>query len=728
MLRTVIQSLVPGLFTGALIAIFSVTFAALIFSGPLTPFLSQGIAVVLLAGVVAGTGFVLFSRVYPITAIADEDTSPVFALMLALLVAGLPASASGTAMFSTALAAIMVTTALTGLGLLFLGLTGFGRFIQFLPHSVMGGYFSAVGWLLLVGGLQLTGAGADATPGEAGLTRIAQQWPQWLPAVVLAGVLLFLRHRFSQSWLMPVAVLVAIPAWFLAFWLAGVSPGQANAAGYLLGPFEQPARGLAYPLLSIDVSAIDWLGIAGQAQSMASILLIAVLSLMLNISGLGLAYRQDPDMNRELRVAGLSNLASGMAGGMAGLPSYSLSTLSCELGAPRVRWAPLAGLLFSALILIAGLAYVAWLPRGILAGILAYLGLSLLQQWVIEGRRQFAPIEYLVIPIILLTSIFAGFLEGVFVGMVAAIILFVIKYSRTRVVRFTASGAQIMSNVDRAADDEGYLRERGDALFVMGLQGYLFFGTASQVYQALTDRLAAADRDPPAYVVLDFSQVTGLDASAALSFEKMRRLVTDHQAQLVLCGLEPELQLRLESGGFGQEQEETTRFPDLDRALEWVEAQLLAGTAEAAVDLGCFDQMGPYLTQAQLEILRSYLTEREVGAGEVLARQGDASESLFFMETCAGSAYIDTPQGDTHRVRQSARGTIFGELGFYLGIPRTATVKADGPGIIFVLDRSGLERLQQEQPEIAAGFHGYMARLLSERLMFTTRTLRAVLM
>jgi SulP family sulfate permease len=70
---------------------------------------------------------------------------------------------------------------------------------------------------------------------------------------------------------------------------------------------------------------------------------------------------------------------------------------------------------------------------------------------------------------------------------------------------------------------------------------------------------------------------------------------------------------------------------------------------------------------------------------------------------------------------------VFGELGFYLGVPRTATVKADDAGLIYVLSLEALGRLEAEQPEVAAGFHRYMANLLSERLMFTTKTLRAVL-
>ena len=59
---------------------------------------------------------------------------------------------------------------------------------------------------------------------------------------------------------------------------------------------------------------------------------------MFAIHGLGLLNREDPDMNRELKLAGSANVLSGLSGGMIGLPSYSLSGLCTQMGAGKTVW------------------------------------------------------------------------------------------------------------------------------------------------------------------------------------------------------------------------------------------------------------------------------------------------------------------------------------------------------------------------------------------------------
>ena len=77
-------------------------------------------------------------------------------------------------------------------------------------------------------------------------------------------------------------------------------------------------------------------------------------------------------------------------------------------------------------------------------------------------------------------------------------------------------------------------------------------------------------------------------------------------------------------------------------------------------------------------------------------------------------------------VRRTQRGTVYGEMGFYLDIPRTATVVTDEPGIVYVLSLDSLAQMETRHAEIAAALHRYMAVLVSERLQFTTQTLKAM--
>jgi SulP family sulfate permease len=71
--------------------------------------------------------------------------------------------------------------------------------------------------------------------------------------------------------------------------------------------------------------------------------------------------------------------------------------------------------------------------------------------------------------------------------------------------------------------------------------------------------------------------------------------------------------------------------------------------------------------------------------------------------------------------------TVVGEMGFYRGVPRTASVVAEGPTVIYRLTREAFDRMQAENPTAAAAFHKLIIRLLSDRLEFANREISALL-
>ena len=105
---------------------------------------------------------------------------------------------------------------------------------------------------------------------------------------------------------------------------------------------------------------------------------------------------------------------------------------------------------------------IAWFPKAVLAGLLLFLGWSLLERWLIEG-----PVAVAAAGIPGRGHYRAGglpqwaFLQGVVVGLLGAIVLFVINYSRINVVRYALTGAERRSNVERNFQEEKYLRENG---------------------------------------------------------------------------------------------------------------------------------------------------------------------------------------------------------------------------------------------------------------------------
>ena len=728
MASSFIAGLIPGVIAGILVVILSISLAALVFSGPLAVYLPGGIAMSINAAIVVGICFAAFSGCQPIVSQVDEDTAPIIALMVALVVSSLPESASEEQVFASVMVAILFVTVVAGVGLALLGTLKAGGLVQYLPHSVMGGYFAALGWLLLTGGFALSApvVAGGYTSGTELLEAL--NLASWLPAVIVASLLVVLKTRVSRARLLIGTIVLSCVTWFVAALVYGYGPERLLQAGLLIGPLQETGLPLFGLLQDLELAATNWRAVFVNAGSIATVFLISLISLLFCVSGLGHLYRGDPDMNRELKVAGFSNIANGLTGGMLGLPTYNLSAQAREMGAVGNRWSGIVSVFTCLLIFVFGFSLVAYTPRFIISGLLMFLGINLMREWLIAGWSKFSSYEYLVIPIILISAVVLGFLEGILIGLVAAIVLFVIKYSRTRVIRFSASCEDLGSNVERNALAKRRIRQDGARIFVVGLQGYLFFGTAGRVLATLKERLADNSLPPPKTVILDFSQVSGVDASAAINFQKMERLAKQWNFVLVNAGLGEALRERLASGGFGSESPSSLLFAyDLDRALERAENSLLEDGEPSDVLAGCFEQLRRFVDSDEaMDTFMSHLERREVDAGFTLTEQGDETSELFFVETCSVSAYIRQPDGGMLRVRTTEHGTVYGELGFYLGTPRSASVITDEAGVVYALSPDMGDKLEREHPNIAAALHKFLANILSERLLYTTQSLKAV--
>ena len=122
----------------------------------------------------------------------------------------------------------------------------------------------------------------------------------------------------------------------------------------------------------------------------------------------------------------------------------------------------------------------------------------------------------------------------------------------------------------------------------------------------------------------------------------------------------------------------------------------------------------------------NYLERVEFKEGEILIHQGDEVDRMYFIEMGSVSVYLELGSEQV-RLQTLGLGTAIGEPGLYLGATSTSSVIADMPVTAYRLTRAALFEMKQKEPELAATFHEFAARLLSERLTATTRTLEAVL-
>ncbi|MFZ0724105.1 MAG: SulP family inorganic anion transporter, partial [Xanthobacteraceae bacterium] len=160
-------------FAGTVCSILSIayclSYAALIFTGPLEHLLSYGIAVTFLSAAVGGAIVALRSSLPFAVAGPDSSISVVLAALVATLIQHLVASGS-TDLLEPTLIAMALATALTGLLLCVLGFTHAGRAIRFVPYPVIGGFLGATGWLLITGAVQVV---TDQRPNLANIGAFA---------------------------------------------------------------------------------------------------------------------------------------------------------------------------------------------------------------------------------------------------------------------------------------------------------------------------------------------------------------------------------------------------------------------------------------------------------------------------------------------------------------------------------------------------------------------------
>jgi SulP family sulfate permease len=725
----IISILLAGIIAGTITLISCVSFAVLIFSGKLTPFVSSGITILVGTAVVAGSVFSLLSAARPVVALPDDDTAPVLALMVTLIIAGFPEGSPAEILFVTAFGAMACAALLTGIVLTALGYFKLGSLVRYLPYSVMGGYFAGAGWLLIQGALRVA-SDVPLVSKQDFLTLFdVGVLPRWLPAILSAICIRWAIRNWHRSLAMPASMLLLVMLFYGVTAAVGLGPAELMADGWLVGPFAQGKAELFNPILFQRSADLDWTLVVGHLSSIGTIIMLSAVSLMLTASGLSVLQRSNFDINRELMVAGFANTISGMSGGLIALPSMSMTELAMTVGAPKSRLVGLVVAGFCFLMLFFGLSLVAWFPKSVLAGLLIFLGVSLLEQWLIDARKLLPRLEYLVVVVIVLVVATVGFIQGVMVGLLGAIVLFVINYSRINVVRYALTGSERRSNVERNNAEEKFLRDNGGQTLILKLEGYLFFGTAAALVRRIEERLADHTQPALRYAVLDFAQVTEMDSSAGLSFMKLAQEASQSNFFLLLTGLTPKMHKRLMASWF---EKETTSYvqimPDLDHGIEWCEDRILQEQSLSEADEDIMQQLFRYLpSTADYAILEQYLEHRHVEPGDLLATQGAPSNEMFLLQSCTASVFLDTNSGNKHRIRRAGAGTVFGEVGFYLDTPRTASVVIDTGGDLFVLSQAANARLEQEHPHIAAALHKFMIRVITRRLQLTTTTLQAVL-
>jgi SulP family sulfate permease len=712
---------------------YSVSYAVLIFSGPtLEPFLARGFRAALVAAALVAFVVALKSSFPFAIGGPDSNASAVLAVMAAGLTQTLTeAHLPGERVANTVVLMLALTAIGAGLIVSLLGFLRWGQLVRLIPYPVSGGFLAGSGFLLLAGAFKvLTGQSL----GWSTLGVLGEQPPlAWGTAFAVATVLLVLTRTVRHFLLLPGVFVGAVTFFYLGLWLTGMTVNTARSQGLLMTPIEAGSPAWWPSLLDVP-----WQALIPEWRNFLATLVVVVVSILLNGAGVELATQREVDLNRELRANGLASLASGLGGGMIGYISVSRSLLNVRAGAVS-RAAGVWTAIVCAGITLLFTRPLFYFPRPVLAGLLIFLGLALLREWIWDTFFRLPTREHTLIVAILVLIAVEGIITGVAFGLLVASLFFAYSYSRANYIRHDLSLASHRSNRERTLEAAAVLQEQGGVGRALCLQGYLFFALASSLVETCRDLIV---RDGVRYLVLDFRMVQGLDASAALGLSKLHQLCVRYRVTLVVSGLRPQQEAVLQQMRFIP-QREVRVVSDLDRGMEWVENRLLAEAAgvesltpaepagndgEGAVpSVDLREMLSGHFSPEALKVLLGLCEILEVPQETVLIKRGDAGDALYLLERGEVSVMVQLENGERKRLRTLGPGSLVGEMALYSGQPRSADVVAETPCRAYRLSAERFARLEREDPAVVIQFHSFVVRLLAKRLSSASDEIRALL-
>ena len=712
---TFVRNATAGVICAIVSLVFSLSYATLIFSGPLVPWLAYGMAATFITAAIGGIVMASRSSLPFALASPDASTSAMTAALVGALATRLAAEGAGDRLLAPTLIVLPLTAALAGLALCALGIARAGRAVRFVPYPVIGGFLGASGWLIAAGAVQVM---TGYRLGLAGIGRFldALTLTKLAVGIAVAAVLLICRPRFKSPLAQPVQLLACVAAVYAGLTLFGISLTEAQADGWMFQP-PSPAA-FAPPWRAADWRAFPWHLLPALGADLVAVMFVAAVSILLNVAGLEVTAKREADLDRELTTVGASNLLAAAFGGYVNGVPLSRSTLAFKLGG-NSRIPSLCVGASSLAMLGINPGFLAYLPKCVLGGLLLSLGLDLVYRWLIASSRQLLRLEYVSLVAIALIIINWGFVPGILVGIIIGCATFAFSASRVSVIKFSFDGSEYRSSLDRGPEELELLGKHGRELQGMSLQSYLFFGSANQLYQHIKKLLVG--RPEWRYLLFDFRLVTGIDSSATHSFTQIKQAADKCGARLVFVNASSALSNAFRAIGLFSK--DVIVAPDLDHALELCEDAIIAThRKEDSAIRSLREWLSEALGSAEYADMLAQRCKRiQFGPGDTVAAQGERSDSMHFILEGRVAIIVDVGDGRTVRVRSLGRHTTIGEMGLITQRPRSATIEAEVASVVYEFRVEDYERLKIERPELIQALLTYVIKVMAERLGFASR-------
>ena len=444
----------------------------------------------------------------------------IFTGFFAALFGGTPTQISGptgpmTVVITTVIASLLARYPDTGLAMAFtvvmiggvlqilFGLMRLGQYITLLPYTVISGFMSGIGVIIIL--LQLPPLlGHEASGGVVGTL---QDLPQFLlnPNGVALGlglltlaIVFFFPTRLNR--ILPAPLVALVVATLLS--VVAFEPGALPRIG------DIPTGFPSLKLPTFSLSELDemlryglMLAVLGAIDSLLTSLVADSIS------------RTQHDSDKELIGQGIGNLVSGLFGGLPGAGATMRTVVNVQAGGKT----PLSGMVHALVLLLvvfwAG-PLTAQIPNAVLAGLLLKVGIDILDWGFIKRSPKISLKGTGIMYLVLFLTVFVDLITAVLVGAFVANMLTIKRLTDVQSDRIQAITHPTDDHNLSPAEQEILNQSEGDILLFQ-LGGPMSFGAA----KSISRRLSFVKNYQA--LVLDLSEVPTIGVTAALAIESI---------------------------------------------------------------------------------------------------------------------------------------------------------------------------------------------------------------